>query len=311
MLGGADTQTDTQDDNARQGFQHDTGRSAGCANRLPGSRPELVLFFSCVNYLVPPPPSALVYDPTNGNFVAVGSMQVDRAGSTATLLKDGRVLVTGGWQKNGTTLASAEIFDPSTNSFIPTGSMSSARQGHSATLLSTGKVLVTGGSNGITIFATAELYDPATRKFTTTGSMSNARSRHTATALNNNAVVVIGGEDNGGNVLAAEIYNPASGTFSATGTLPVGFVDHTATLLTNGQVLVASGGSFSSSNAGFVFTVVSTAVLFDTTAGTFSFTGSMSTPRDGHTATLLNDGTVLVVGGSETTQVLDTAEIYQ
>src|ERR1700687_5240539 len=54
MLGGADT----QDDNARQGFQHDTGRSAGCANRLPASRPDLILL--CPGFTTwyprPPPP---------------------------------------------------------------------------------------------------------------------------------------------------------------------------------------------------------------------------------------------------------------
>jgi hypothetical protein len=250
--------------------------------------------------------AAEVYDPTSGNFVGAGTMQVDRDGPTATLLKDGRVLVTGG-TNNGISLASAEIFDPNTNSFSPTGSMSSGRQGHTATLLSNGTVLVAGGFDGTARVTSAELYDPATGKFAKTGSMSNARSGHTATALNNNTVVVIGGiNDSVVNVLTAEIYNPATGVFSTSGMSPVGFADHTATLLNNGQVLVAGGDP-----AGVVFTVVSAAVLFDPASGTFSFTGSMTNPREAHTATLLNNGTVLVVGGSDITKLLDTTELYQ
>src|SRR5205809_751006 len=70
-----------------------------------------------------------------GTWTATGSMHDARESHTATLLKDGRVLVAGG-QGSGY-LASAEIYDPATGTWTATGSMHDARGGfHTATLLS-------------------------------------------------------------------------------------------------------------------------------------------------------------------------------
>jgi Kelch motif len=69
-----------------------------------------------------------------------GSMSDGRFYHTSTLLADGRVLVTGGWD-NSTALSTAEIYDPSTQTFALTGSMSTPRVLHTATRLGNGKVL--------------------------------------------------------------------------------------------------------------------------------------------------------------------------
>jgi hypothetical protein len=75
---------------------------------------------------------------------------------TATLLRDGRVLVAGG-QGLGTYLAEAEIYDPAAGTWTVTGSLNNARGLQTATLFSDGIVLVAGGFNG-SILASAELF---------------------------------------------------------------------------------------------------------------------------------------------------------
>ncbi len=96
-------------------------------------------------------------------------------------------------------------------------------------------------------------------------------------------------------MMTAELYDPATGTFSATGSLSVARYNHTATLLPNGKVLVVGGqGNFSSTGA---YVDYASAELYDPATGTFSATGSLSTPRLNHDATLLSDGTVLVTAG--------------
>jgi Fe-S cluster assembly iron-binding protein IscA len=83
---------------------------------------------------------------------------------------------------------------------------------------------------------------------------------------------------------------------------------HTATLLTNGKVLIAGGerGIFCCGNIG----TLASAELYDPAAGTFTLTGSMAAARTGHTATLLNNGTVLITGGINSLAILSGAEIY-
>ena len=189
--------------------------------------------------------------------------------------------------------------------FVATGSMGTARRFHTATLLGNGKVLVAGGEDAAaTAFSSAELYDPTTGVFTpTTGNMTAPRVGHTATLLGNGKVLITGGAtDATENALAsAELYDPATDSFTATtGSMASARVSHSATLLNNGKVLIVGGDSiFYNNMANTNIKSLASAEIFDPSTGTFAATGSLSVARESHTATLLNDGRVLVAGGSD------------
>ena len=253
--------------------------------------------------------SGELYDPETGTFSATGSMTTPREAHTATLLKDGRVLITGGVERQNQSLASAELYDPKTGTFSATGSMGTARAWHTATLLSDGRVLVTGGWpagwSSTSVLASAEIYDPKTGRFTATGPMIGERTFHAATLLADGRVLVTGGMGTFDDLPSAEIYDPKSGTFTATGDMRVGREYHTATLLADGRVLVAGGGG-DYTNRRFI----ASAELYDPKAGTFTLTGSMTDARTNHMASLLADGRVLVTGGYGADAPLASAELF-
>ena len=177
--------------------------------------------------------------------------------------------------------------------------------------------LVAGGSGGSSnALASAELYSPATGTWSVTGSMHQGRSG----LLPGGDVLVTQGSAVG---LLAERYHPATGQWSNASTgLHVCIstqecqADSTATLLGTGNVLVAGGLVGLKSNP----QTTACAMLYHPDTNTWTGTGSMTTPRESQTATLLPDGQVLVAGGTlfdnpsaghpGALQLLASAELY-
>src|SRR2546423_821755 len=195
--------------------------------------------------------------------------------------------------------AGLSIAQATAPSWSYTGFLNTPRNGHTATLLPNGKVLVAGGNGDGTFLNSAELYDPATGTWSYTGSLNTARRYHTATLLPNGKVLVTGGLGTNGahsylTLNTAELYDPATGTWSVTGNLNRSRQFQTATLLPNSKVLVAGGFDTKGINS---YLTLNTAELYDPATGTWNGTGNLNTSRDFHTATLLQNSNVLVVGG--------------
>src|SRR5271166_2269563 len=219
-----------------------------------------------------------------GSVNPAAPMLEPRSGHSATLLPDGKVLITGGMRRNQDFYRSAELYDPATGKFQPAGEMNIARVGHAAVLLQSGKVLIAGGWIGHGCTDSAELYDPATGKFTVIAKMTTRRGRPSATLLANGDVLIAGGADRGdtpGGIASAEVFHSATLKFEPVGSMHSGRISHTATLLNDGRVLIAGGRGDN---------VTATAELYDPKTKQFVPTGSLLTARYKHTAGLLPDG---------------------
>src|SRR5580700_4596434 len=179
---------------------------------------------ACAGGGVTEAPPVMLTNP-QGNKVEALAMTTARANAAAIRLRDGRVLLCGGTATGevGGVLSSAELYDPAARTFAPTGSMTVPRAGQTITMLRDGRVLLTGGVQNVGFrseLSSAEIYDPAAGTFSATGSMSVPREGHTATILRDGRVLIAGGSDNGVHTLdTAEIYDPSSGTFRRTGHL--------------------------------------------------------------------------------------------
>jgi hypothetical protein len=239
----------------------------------------------------------------------VDAMLEGRAAHTATLLRDGTVLIAGGFGSLEAALTSVEVFDPRTQVFFSASALRVARQSHTATLLHDGRVLVAGGYND-DYLSSAELYDPTAAVFRKVESLLTARSGHTATLLGDGRVLILGGVGTGWQFLtAAEIYDPATGRFQRAGQMLHPRESHTATLLQDGRVLIAGGHNGTRGH----LQIEQSAEIYDPLTGRSTETGLLTQRRHKHDAVLMKDGRVLLLGGADERDqagAYDSAEIY-
>ena len=198
-----------------------------------------------------------------GQFTKASPMSVGRINHTATLLQNGKVLVTGGQSGsedigNGYSmpiiLDSAELYDPVSDSWTQTGSLNVACEAHLAILLTNGTVLVAGGqnfiitNNGYAVFPTAqhldsaEIYDPDTGTWTPTTDPPGTGLLGKPTLLADGRVFIA--ESKYGSLTdgVGIIYDPAAGSWATTSPGPYVGVSPSFTLA-NGLVL-AGGGTY-------------------------------------------------------------------
>jgi hypothetical protein len=141
------------------------------------------------------------------------------------------------------------------------------------------------------------------------------RIAHTATLLQNGKVLIVGGLSRNNNTTqelsnillgSAILYDPSSGGYSSTGSLTTPRAYHTATLLPNGKVLVIGGVSkIDPYKASTLFgtnelETTKSIELYDPSTGIWNNFGLLMDTRSWHTATLLQNGKVLIVGGGNT-----------
>src|SRR5437870_3826440 len=231
--------------------------------------------------------ATLVSASSSTQVAQLAPLVVPRTAHAATVLTDGRVLITGGRASAGYIVAVSEIFDPATETFSSALlAMAAPRIGHTATLFSDDSVLLAGGNTD-----SMELFTPADQKFTLDPQkMSAVRTGHEAIELSDTRLLLFEGDT--GNTI--DEFNHSTDTLTLKDTLDGSA--SSATLLANGKILVLradEAGLYApdAADPSSAFTA------FDET----SVPGSSILPRSGQTATELSgDKKILVAGGVNT-----------
>ncbi len=181
-----------------------------------------------------------VYDETTDKWSIVDSMKTRRSSHSATLLKDGKVLVAGGGISPNP-LASCEIYDPVQNKWINAAPMNIARENHNAVLLPDGKVLVIAGYGKDNIFPTrsVELYDPVLDKWKIVDSIKVGESAGSAFILDDKYILLVGSNSN--QTLIWEIYDYTEFRSKYVGYVNTKSFSNNKIQLVDGRVLVTGG----------------------------------------------------------------------
>jgi WD40 repeat protein len=255
-----------------------------------------------------------LYNPASGVSLLTGGLNTARGSFSASLLRDGRVLVIGGNNASDKWVTSVEIYDPVSGAWSLSQPLYNHGTGHTATLLVDGRVLLVGGCAGDGMPGRTnrtELFDPATNSWADAGVLGQSRCGHIAALLTNGRVLVAGGENGERTLSSSEVFDPVTGQWSPTGDLNVARSEAVAVQLRDGRVMITGGLSPVGGNS----VTRNDVEIYDENLGEWEQAAPMLENRYGHTVNLLPGGLVLVVGGLEvvendTKRFMGSVDVY-
>jgi hypothetical protein len=180
-------------------------------------------------------PTSEIFDPETQSTIVVSSMEQPRGYHAATLLKDGRVMLSGGLAGRNS-LSGIEFYDPKLGRFekVRNLRMNEGRFFHTMTLLSDGRVLITGGfDQSFQALASAEIFDPESSTVALLPNLNEARGAHSAVLFNQRWVLLAGGSErysgglfpeenlNGKSLRSTEVFDTIHNRFVTTASLKV------------------------------------------------------------------------------------------
>lgn len=247
----------------------------------------------------------------NNEFIPLETSRMpSRWGHRTTRLENGDLVVTGGTEKNQNAISILSNYD---TSFVKTDAAIMARSFHTATALSADEILITGGWGAN---RSAQLYNHHTKEVYNMAQLTSPRVDHRALKLDDGRVLITGGWVGrtqfwtGRDAQAtAELFNPAKNKFEKTKSMRVPRAGHTMTKLGNGQVLIVGGHKVDNNGIG---SGISSAEIYDPKFEKFiKLTTRLKYGRSYHSATLLRNGKVLIMGGyTNEDKATNTMEIF-
>ena len=238
---------------------------------------------------------------------AVGVSIEPRYDHTTTLLPDGNILITGGISNTATVTNSVEMYDMASNTYISWSSglgVGMERSTHTATLMSDGRVLIAGGfgTTGQPL-KTLVICDPKSSSCGQAGvSMITARGGHTATLLSKGPragqVLLCGGHTTGtpenSTTATCETYDPATNTRSDANAMVSPREEQAAVLMRSGKVFI-TGGRRQLADSTWSYEPMNE--LYDPSLNIWTPVSALLQGRINHTATVLNNGNIMIAGG--------------
>jgi len=271
--------------------------------------------------------SAEIYDPATDSWTTTPAMSEYRAGATANLLPDGRVLVAGGTKGDssnnlasvtdimGTATKTTEIYDPATNSWVLGPKLPEPKAGASSLTLSDGRIMIAGGITHTFIFGIPipdfsekiTFYNPASNTFESTVNMVSKRALFPLTELADGRVFIPGGAGgdifNIGPIRKCEVYDPTNGSTTAAPNLSIGCAFSGCVLLPDGRALVVGGGEGTLDDP----IPIANCWIYDPASNTLNDSPPLLLEHAGGTVVLTSKSNIVVLGGETGTGVATAA----